>query len=429
MFPTLGYLINYLFGTSINLGLPSFGFIVALSFLAGAVVLKFEIERKEKLGIFKSIFYNETIGAPASMSELLYNLVFGFALGAKIGLFITDSSTALANPQEAILSLKGNFLFGIIGAIAMTAYVYWDKKKKALDPPKKVEKKMTSTELVINITMIAALSGILGAKIFHHFEYWDMFMADPVGEFFSFAGLTFYGGLIGGFLSVGYYCRKKGLNFVHICDSAAPALILAYGLGRLGCQLAGDGDWGVINSAYRYVPETGSYVKASPDQIQSDIATYAPYYEMNFGSVENTPHLYFEKPSFLSFLPDIAFAQVYPNNVNSDGIPIEGCKGNYCNRLPLPVIPTPIYEITMGILIFLILWAIRKFFKRPGLMFSVYLIFNGLERFFIEQFRVNSEYNILGGVTQAEIIAFSLIALGLLGIFLTKKFQTTLEKV
>lgn len=428
MFPTLGYLINYLLGTQINLGLPTFGFIVASSFFIASIFLKSEIERKEKLGIFKSIFYKETIGAPSTLSEILYNLVFGFILGGKLGLLISDSDFFLSSPQEAILSTKGNIFTAIIGAILMAGYNYWDKKKKELHPPRVEEKKLSSTELVINITMIAAISGILGAKIFHHFEYWDMFVADPIGQFFSFSGLTFYGGLIGGFLAVGYYVKKKGLSFTHICDSAAPALILAYGLGRLGCQLAGDGDWGVINSAYRYDSQKDVYVAAHPDSIQADIQKYAAYYEPAFGGLENAHYKYYPKPEFLSFLPDWMFAFVYPNNVNSDGILINGCEGEYCARLPIPVIPTPIYEITMGIAIFLILWAIRKKLKRPGLMFSVYLIFNGLERFSIEQFRVNSEYNIFGGVTQAEIIAISLMLIGFLGIFLTKKFQSTLEK-
>lgn len=429
MFPTLGYLINYFLGTSLTIGFPTFGFIVALSFISAAFVLQSEIIRKEKLGIFKSVYYKETIGAPASMGELLYNVVFGFILGAKVGLLLTDSAAFLAHPQQAILSTQGNLLFGIIGAIAMTAYVYWDKKKKQLHPPRVEEKKLGAGELVVNITMIAALVGLSGAKIFHLFEYWDDFMAAPMEQLFSFAGLTFYGGLICGFLAVGYYCRKKGLSFVHICDSAAPALILAYGIGRLGCQLAGDGDWGVINSAYRYDTKTKSYVEVPADQIHADKEIYAEYYNMSFGSIENAPHLYYKKPDFLSFLPDEAFAQTYPNNVNGDGVYISGCEGDYCARLPLPVIPTPIYETAMAILIFLILWAIRKKLKRPGLMFSIYLIFNGLERFTIEQFRVNSEYNILGGVTQAEIISFVLIAIGILGIFLTKKFQTTLEKI
>lgn len=428
MFPTLGYLINYIFGTNIDLGLPTFGFIVALSFIAGAFVLKLEIERRRKSGLIKETLVKETIGAPATTGELIYNAIFGFVMGAKLGLLLSDKSAFLSNPQQAILSLEGNIITGIIGAIAMVAYVYYNKKKKQLDKPKVVERKESATELVMNIVMLAAITGILGAKIFHHFEYWDEFMADPAGQFFAFSGLTFYGGLIAGFLSVGYYVKKKGISFVQICDAAAPALILAYGLGRLGCQLAGDGDWGVINSAYRYDPQSEKYSLAPPESITEDMQQYADYYQQAFGGIENAHYIYFEKPQALSFLPDWMFASVYPYNVNNDGIPIENCQGAFCHHLPIPAIPTPIYEIFMGILIFLILWSIRKRIPRPGLMFSVYLIFNGLERFTIEQFRINSEYPILGGITQAEIISLSLVLLGLLGIYLTHVFRDKLAK-
>jgi phosphatidylglycerol:prolipoprotein diacylglycerol transferase len=69
----------------------------------------------------------------------------------------------------------------------------------------------------------------------------------------------------------------------------------------------------------------------------------------------------------------------------------------------------------MSLIIFAILWSIRKQIKVPGVLFFIYLIFNGLERFFIEKIRINTEYNILGGITQAEIISFCLVLIGLLG--------------
>ena len=57
-------------------------------------------------------------------------------------------------------------------------------------------KEIHAFELVGNITTIAAISGILGAKIFHSLEYFNEFKADPIGQLFSFSGLTFYGGFI-----------------------------------------------------------------------------------------------------------------------------------------------------------------------------------------------------------------------------------------
>ena len=71
----------------------------------------------------------------------------------------------------------------------------------------------------------------------------------------------------------------------------------------------------------------------------------------------------------------------------------------------------------MSLLIFAMLWKIRKKITIPGCLFFIYLIFNGLERFLIEKIRVNNEYDILGGITQAEIISFILIITGISAVF------------
>ena len=75
----------------------------------------------------------------------------------------------------------------------------------------------------------------------------------------------------------------------------------------------------------------------------------------------------------------------------------------------------------MCIALFFVLWLIRKKIKVAGMLFAIYLIMNGIERFFIEKIRVNTEYNILGGITQAEIISFCLIITGLILSFLLSK--------
>jgi len=60
----------------------------------------------------------------------------------------------------------------------------------------------------------------------------------------------------------------------------------------------------------------------------------------------------------------------------------------------------------MAVGIFALLWTIRKRLKTPGLLFSIYLMFNGVERFFIEKIRVNAEMDFLGvTLTQAELIS------------------------
>ena len=84
-------------------------------------------------------------------------------------------------------------------------------------------------------------------------------------------------------------------------------------------------------------------------------------------------------------------------------------------QLSNPVWPTAFYEVVMCLLIFSFLWAIRKQIHVPGILFCTYLALNGIERFFIEKIRINTEYNILGGITQAEIISSCFVLIGLIG--------------
>jgi phosphatidylglycerol---prolipoprotein diacylglyceryl transferase len=135
------------------------------------------------------------------------------------------------------------------------------------------------------------------------------------------------------------------------------------------------------------------------------------------------------KPDWLSWLPDWAWAYDYPHNVLKQGIHIDGCTGEYCYKLAESVFPTPLYETTLSILVFVFLWSIRKKINIPGMLFSIYLIFNGLERFFIEKIRVNTKYHIGGmEITQAEIISTFLVILGIIGIIFTFKIYRTKKR-
>jgi prolipoprotein diacylglyceryltransferase len=116
------------------------------------------------------------------------------------------------------------------------------------------------------------------------------------------------------------------------------------------------------------------------------------------------------------------FAYNFPRNVLNEGVPIEDCRGPYCSYLPIPVFPTAFYETIMGLLIFTFLWLLRKRITEPGRLFFLYLIFNGMERFTIEQIRVNVPYHLMGmNITQAEIIALVLIVIGTAGFFIAHK--------
>ena len=147
--------------------------------------------------------------------------------------------------------MRGNFLGGLIGAIGMAAWTWreGEQERKAYPEPKEVEDLRHPWQLVSNMTIIAAVFGLIGAKIFHLLENPNEFatMFESVDSFFS--GLTMYGGLVVGGGAVLYYAHRQGLSPLHTMDACAPGLMLAYAVGRVGCQMSGDGDWGVDNLA------------------------------------------------------------------------------------------------------------------------------------------------------------------------------------
>jgi prolipoprotein diacylglyceryltransferase len=242
-----------------------------------------------------------------------------------------------------------------------------------------------------------------------------------VGSLLSFSGLTFYGGLICAALAITIYAKKHGIAFWHLADAMAPTLMLAYAVGRIGCQVSGDGDWGILNSAYIATPE-GKPVPAGITEFNNTVSQHASYYAQEFGSVENIHHTAFKGASFL---PEWMFGYTYPHNVINAGAQLQNCEGQYCAYLPIPVYPTPFYEIIACLTLFFILWALRKRLQVPGKLFAIYLIFNGIERFFIEKIRVNTKYSIFGfHPTQAEIISFLLVLAGVILLLVLKKRKT-----
>ncbi len=370
MYPRLSDLINDLFGTDINLPIQSYGFFLAMAFFVAGIFLRSELIRKEKLGEIQPTKKKVTIGNPPSFVEMLITFLTSFILGFKIIGLVTYYDQVIANPQAFVFSLEGSWLGGITIAMLATSYQYYIQNKNKLKVPKIEEIIVPAKDQMWPVIFIAVIFGIIGAKIFHQLENMGDFLADPIGSLFSFSGLTFYGGLIVATGAVGYYGEKNGIKWKHMADAVAPSLIIAYGIGRIGCQIAGDGDWGIVN----LIPQ----------------------------------------PEWLSFLPEWTWSYDYPHNIINEGVLMPDCSGSHCYRLAQPVYPTPIYETTLSILIFIALWSIRKNITIPGSLFAAYLMLNGLERFFIEKIRVNNVFDMLGmRVTQAEIISTSLFFLGL----------------
>lgn len=425
MYPNLYYALKDLFGVELPAFrfINSFGFFVAIAFLAAAFVLTLELKRKERLGLLKYQEVKILVGKPAGISDLIMNFILGFLFGYKIiGLFISNNNTN-TDPQEFIFSGQGNLPAGIALGLIFAFLKWREKNRQKLAKPEERIIRIWPHDRVGDIVIFAAIFGFLGAKIFHNLENWKEFQANPVEALLSFSGLTFYGGLICAAAAIMYYARKHQIGWRHLADSVAPALILAYAIGRIGCQVSGDGDWGIPNSAYATTP-TGverSDTTAFKSVLNANSSYYTRQYQV--ANVNQIPHKSVVAPSWI---PTWMIAFHYPNNVISEGVQIAGCEGPYCRQLALPAFPTPFYETVFCLLLFGFLWYLRKRLAIPGALFSIYLIVNGIERFLIEKIRVNTKYDILGfHPTQAELISTSLIIAGILLYFYCKHLHKT----
>jgi phosphatidylglycerol---prolipoprotein diacylglyceryl transferase len=221
-----------------------------------------------------------------------------------------------------------------------------------------------------NITVLAVVAGVVGAKLFHILDKPAAFASDPIGMIVSTGGFTFYGALAGGIAGLVWYIRRHALPVRLFFDALAPGLMLAYGVGRIGCHLAGDGDWG----------------------IASDLSA---------------------KPAWL---PTWLWAETYPNNILNEYIPEPG------------VYPTPIYEFAMAAILFGVLWSLRRHPFAQGWLFSMYLVLAGIQRLIIEQIRVNVQFDLFGlTVTQAEVISVLIILLGIVFLALTTRRRDAVQ--
>ncbi len=221
------------------------------------------------------------------------------------------------------------------------------------------EVEMAPQDIVPNFTITVMVAGVVGARVFHILEHLDSFTADPWPMIFSRSGLSVFGGLIFGAIAGVVFVRRWRLPALPVLDAIAPALMLGYAIGRIGCQVSGDGDWG----------------------IAANMAL---------------------KPAWL---PTWAWAQTYTNNIYGEVIAAPG------------VYPTPMYETLMGLACFALLWALRKHPFKTGWLFSVYLVLAGAERLLIEQIRVNPVFDFAGvHATQSEMIAAVMVLAGVAGI-------------
>lgn len=184
----------------------------------------------------------------------------------------------------------------------------------------------------------ALIGGLVGSRVYFLIENWDDVSDDLLGNLFSGSGLVWYGGAIGGALAVLGWARWRGIMTLLLADVAAVPLTIGYAIGRVGCQLSGDGDYG---RAW-----------------------------------------------------DGPWAMAYPDAT----VPTD-----------TPVHPTPIYETLFMGLAALVLWRLRDRF-RPGILFALYLMVAGFERFMVEFVRRNGDVAL--GLTQAQLLSVAMILFG-----------------
>ncbi|HET7418155.1 MAG TPA: prolipoprotein diacylglyceryl transferase [Solirubrobacterales bacterium] len=193
----------------------------------------------------------------------------------------------------------------------------------------------------------ALVGGIVGSRVYYLVQNWSEVQDDLLGNIFSGSGLVWYGGAIGGALAVFAWARWRGFLNLTLLDVAAPALALGYAIGRCGCQLSGDGDYGK--------PWSGPWAMSYPD-----------------GTVptDQTVH------------------------------------------------PTPIYEtLAMGLGAWF-LWQLRDR-VRPGILFAIYLLYAGMERFLVEFLRRNTDTAL--GLTTAQLESLAMMAAGALWIAIVSR--------
>ncbi len=244
---------------------------------------------------------------------------------------------------------------------------YYSLKKETLVNSHKPARKKPGDDMA-NIISLAVLFGYAGGKLFYIFEHWQSFVIDPWNIILSLSGVNFYGSVILSSVVIWFYYSRNNIKPIYLADSYAPALMIAYSIGRLGCHLSGDGDWGITNTA--------------------------------------------AKP--FSWLPGWLWSYTYPHNVMREGEIMKHCDwGNYCYQLTAPVFPTPLYEAIICFVLFLVLWSVRNKITKPGVIGALFLILAGVERFLIETIRINPVIEWLN-ITQAQLISIMLIMTGTL---------------
>lgn len=228
---------------------------------------------------------------------------------------------------------------------------------------KELERKGDDPEIAWEVVWYAAIGGIVGARLYYMILTWPQTVADPWAALTSRGGLVWYGGFIGAALLIYWRLRKAGIPVLRVADAVAPALAVAYAIGRMGCFLVGD-DYGRPTD----LPWGVAFPQGAPPSTAYNLRE-------QFG---------------VAIPPDVA-----PHTV-------------------LAVHPTQLYEVGMSLIIFAIIWPLRKKIQPAGALFSIYIALAGVERFIVEIFRAKDD-RFIGPLTVAQLISLALVVAGIAG--------------
>jgi phosphatidylglycerol:prolipoprotein diacylglycerol transferase len=222
-----------------------------------------------------------------------------------------------------------------------------------------------------DLVFMAVVGGIVGAKGYYVLLNYERLLADPVDLIFARGGLVWYGGFLLATVLVIWEIRRQKLPLRPVADTVAPALALAYAVGRLGCFFVGD-DWGRPTDSWLGI----AFPRGTPP-------TRVDVIERQFG-ITVDPELV-EK-----------YGQI------------------------VPVHPTQLYEVGMSTLIFFVLWRMRRHDHAPGWLFMVWLAMAGMERFLVEFLRAKDD-RFFGMLTLAQMISLAIAAVGVIGAVRTSR--------
>lgn len=247
------------------------------------------------------------------------------------------------------------YTYGLMLALGLGVGIVllcWEFRRKGFDPAHGIW-----------LALIAVPGGVVGARLLFVIEEWRRLVADPLGVLFSTGGLSWYGGLFLATFLMYLYLRHHGIGFLVFGDAAGPGALLGRGIGRLGCHLSGDGDYGLPTT----LPWGTDYSRG----------VYPP-------------------SAALARHPELT--QRFPGGVAPDNLPMH---------------PTGVYEFLLCALLFVLIWKYRSRLVVDGQTFMLFFVAIGVVRFGLEFIALTRPIAI--GLTEAQLISLGLIVIGAIG--------------